>query len=102
MRGYVFCRKSSSYRLLVGIGTSNSTIDSRSASWVQAHGKTWATMVNQVAAWANIYYPNAVQAYAAWDAEPSWSSHARAEAWMHGYDNLYPARRAHGNRRSAR
>lgn len=93
-RGYVYCRRSSSYRLVIGIGTSNSTIDSHSTTWLENHGKTWATMVNQLAAWANLYYPNAVQFYAAWDAEPSWSTYDKANAWMHGYDYLYPKRRA--------
>jgi hypothetical protein len=93
IRGYAYCRQSSSYRLLIGLGTSNSTIDGRSVAWLNGHGKTWATMVHQVATWSNRYYPMA-QVYAAWDAEPSWSSYAKSEAWMHGYDILYPSRRA--------
>src|ERR671918_237507 len=35
-----------------------------------------------------------VQDFAAWDAEPSWSAPGKANAWMHGYDFAYPARRA--------
>jgi hypothetical protein len=98
IRGYAFCRRSTSYRLLIGVGTSNSTINTRSAAWVRGHGKTWATMVNQLAAFANRYYPGYVQVYGAWDAEPSWSTFTMAESWMQGYDNLYPARRAlHAN-----
>jgi hypothetical protein len=93
IRGYAYCRNSSSYRLLIGIGTSNSTIDARSTAWIRNHGKTWATMVNQVAAWANRFYPM-TQVYGAWDAEPSWSTYGKADQWMYGYDVLYPARRA--------
>ena len=93
IRGYAYCRTSSSYRLLIGIGTSNSTIDARSTTWIRNHGKTWASMVNQVAAWASRYYPM-TQVYGAWDAEPSWSRYDKAHQWMYGYDVLYPARRA--------
>jgi hypothetical protein len=93
IRGYAFCRQSSSYRLLIGVGTSNSTIDSRSAVWVRNHGKAWAAMVQQLAAWANRFYPM-TQVYGAWDAEPSWSSYGQAHEWMYGYDVLYPSRRA--------
>ena len=94
IRGYTWCRASSSYRLLIGLGTSNGTMDSRSTAWLRNHGKAWATMVNQVAAWANRYYPGSAQVYAAWDAEPSWSTYDKAHQWMYGYDVLYPARRA--------
>lgn len=93
IRGYAFCRQSSSYRLLIGVGTSNGTIDSRSAAWVRNHGKAWAAMVDQLAAWATRFYPM-TQVYGAWDAEPSWSTYDRAHDWMYGYDVMYPARRA--------
>ena len=93
IRGYTFCRQSSSYRLLMGVGTSNSGIDGRSATWLRNHGKTWASMVHHLAAWANRYYPM-TQVFAAWDAEPSWSTYGKAHEWMYGYDVLYPARRA--------
>lgn len=93
-RGYVFCRRSSSYRLQIGIGTSNSTIDGRSNTWLREHGRLWARRVREAANWANRHYPNAVQVYAAWDAEPSWSAPGKANAWMHGYDFAYPSRRA--------
>jgi hypothetical protein len=86
IRGYASCRRSSSYRLLVGMGTSNSGIDSRSVAWLQAHGRAWATSVRNVAAWANRYYPGVAQVYGAWDFEPSWSSYRSAHAWMQGYD----------------
>ena len=59
IRGYAFCRQSSSYRLLIGLGTSNSTIDGRSTDWLRNHGKAWASMVHQVANWSNRYYPMA-------------------------------------------
>jgi hypothetical protein len=93
IRGYAWCRRSSSYQLLIGIGTSNSTIDSRSSAWLRGHGRGWAGMVHQLATWSNRYYPMA-QVYAAWDAEPSWSASSKAHDWMHGYDVDYPARRA--------
>ena len=50
-------------------------------------------MVDQVATWASRFYPMA-QVYGAWDGEPSWSTYTKAHDWMHGYDVLYPARRA--------
>jgi hypothetical protein len=93
IRGYAFCRQSSSYRLLIGLGTSNGTIDGRSAAWLRNHGKAWAAMVDQLAAWATRFYPM-TQVYAAWDAEPSWSTYGKAHEWMYGYDILYPSRRA--------
>jgi hypothetical protein len=93
IRGYAYCRNSSSYRLLIGVGTSNSTMDARSTAWLRNHGKTWASMVNQLATWANRFYPM-TQVYGAWDAEPSWSTSDKAHQWMYGYDVLYPARRA--------
>ena len=93
IRGYAFCRQSSSYRLLIGVGTSNSTIDSRSTEWLRNHGKAWAAMVHQLADWAGRFYPM-TQVNAAWDAEPSWSTYDKAHEWMYGYDVLYPSRRA--------
>jgi hypothetical protein len=93
IRGYGYCRNSSSYRLLIGVGTSNSTMDARSTAWLRNHGKAWASMVNQLATWANRFYPM-TQVYGAWDAEPSWSTYDKAHQWMYGYDILYPARRA--------
>jgi hypothetical protein len=93
IRGYAYCRTSSSYRLLIGVGTSNSTINGRSDLWLQYHGRAWASMVYHLAVWSARYYP-AAQVYAAWDGEPSWSSYNKAHQWMHGYDLLYPARRA--------
>jgi hypothetical protein len=86
IRGYAYCRQNTRFRLLVGIGTSNSAIDARSHAWLQAHGAAWATSVRNVAAWANRYYPGVAQVYAAWDFEPSWSSFASADYWMRGYD----------------
>jgi len=91
IRGYAWCRTNSSHRIQIGIGTSNSTIDSRSVDWLQGHGRAWATSVRNVAAWANRYYPGVAQVYGAWDFEPSWSSFQKADAWMNGYDG-YPGR----------
>lgn len=93
-RGYAWCRRSSSYRLLIGVGTSNSGIDSKANAWLEAHGQQWSIMVEALAAWANRYYPDAVAVYGAWDAEPSWSTPAKAHAWIHGYDQGNPGRRA--------
>jgi hypothetical protein len=86
--GYAYCRQNPSFRILIGIGTSNSTIDSRTDDWLYQHGQAWATMVRQVAGVVNANWPWAAQIYAAWDAEPSWSQFSKAEAWMHGYDSV--------------
>ena len=93
-RGYVWCRRSSSFRLQIGMGTSTSTIDGRTHSWLREHGRRWAEKVREAANWANRHYPKAVQIYAAWYAEPSWSGSSKANAWMHGYDVAFPRRRA--------
>jgi hypothetical protein len=73
IRGYAFCRQSASFRLLIGLGTSNSTIDGRSTTWLRAHGRAWAGMVDQVATWASRFYPM---------------------TQVYGADVLYPTRRA--------
>jgi hypothetical protein len=86
IRGYAYCRDHPSFRLQIGVGTSNSGIDARAAAWRQGHGYAWATSVRNLAAWANRYYAGFAQVYAAWDFEPSWSTFASAESWMHGYD----------------
>lgn len=85
-RGYVFCRRSSAYTLFIGVGTSNSSIDRRSEVWLEAHGRTWASMVRSLRAWSDTYYPGRVSIYGGWDAEPSWSTYNKAEHWMHGYN----------------
>lgn len=87
-RGYAFCRRSTAYTLLIGVGTSNSGIDRRSEVWLEAHGRKWASMVRNLRAWSDLYYRGRFSIYAAWDAEPSWSSYAKAEHWMHGYNSL--------------
>ena len=92
IRGYVWCRQTPSHQILVGIGTSNSTIDRRDDGWVSAHGAAWGTMVRDVATWADRYYPGATRVYGAWDAEPSWSANGKAELWMQGYNGV-PGRR---------
>lgn len=92
VRGYVRCRTNPGFRLLVGVGTSNSAINGKSNTWLRGHGRAWAQMVNSLTAWANKYYPDHVRMFGAWDAEPSWSSFGKAEHWMHGYDG-YPGRR---------
>lgn len=86
VRGYAFCRTNSGHRLLIGMGTSNSGINGRSDAWLRAHGATWARNVRALAAWVGANYPGHAQIVAAWDFEPSWSSFAKAEQWMHGYD----------------
>lgn len=92
IRGYLYCRKNTANQVLVGIGTSNSTVDRQADPWVTAHGNAWGTMVRDVAAWTASYYPGAAQVYGAWDAEPSWSSNGKAELWMQGYNGV-PGRR---------
>jgi hypothetical protein len=96
-RGYALCRDSSSYRLLIGVGTSNSSIDSKSDGWLYRHGRAWAAMVRSLSAWAQQHYPRHVRMYGAWDAEPSWSSFAKAEQWMDGYDGVTNTRPLHAN-----
>jgi hypothetical protein len=86
VRGYAYCRGNSSHRLLIGMGTSNSAIDGRSDAWVRAHGAAWSTYVEALSAWATRYFPGHVRIHGAWDFEPSWSTFAKAEQWMHGYD----------------
>lgn len=92
VRGFAYCRRDAGYRLLIGVGTSNSGIDGRSDAWLRAHGAAWARMVSSLATWAGTYYPGHAQVTAAWDFEPSWSRYAKADQWMHGYD-AYPNRR---------
>lgn len=86
IRGYAYCRGNPNFRLQIGIGTSNAGIDARPARWQARHGQAWATSVRNVAAWANYYYPGVAQVFGAWDFEPSWSTFASANNWMHGYD----------------
>lgn len=93
VRGYAWCRQSGSYQALVGIGTSTSGIDGKDDTWLVEHASTWAWVVKHVAEWAETYYPGVVQAYAAWDAEPSWSQVHKADMWMQGYNG-------HGGRRA--
>jgi hypothetical protein len=97
VRGYVWCRQSSTYRLLIGVGTSNSNIDGRSDLWVWRHGRAWSAMIRSLGRWARDHYPHYVRMYGAWDAEPSWSRYAKAELWMDGYDGLIGARPLHAN-----
>jgi hypothetical protein len=93
IRGYAYCRQNPGFVIQIGVGTSNSGLDGRSSAWIQAHGRAWADAVRSVAAWAATYYPGVAQVYGAWDPEPSWSTFAAADAWMHGYDSA-PGRRA--------
>ncbi|HEY8546223.1 MAG TPA: hypothetical protein VIL36_14285, partial [Acidimicrobiales bacterium] len=97
VRGYAWCRRSPTQQVLVGMGTSNSTIDRRNDLWVYGHGVAWATAVRDAAAWAEAHYPGVARIYGAWDAEPSWSAPQKAEQWLRGYDSV-PGRRAlHAN-----
>jgi hypothetical protein len=93
VRGYAWCRQSAGYQALIGIGTSTSAIDNKSDTWLVEHASTWAWAVKHVAEWAETYYPGIIQAYAAWDAEPSWSAVHKADMWMQGYNG-------HGGRRA--
>ena len=94
---YAFCRTNSRHRLIIGVGTSNSTIDGRSDAWVRAHGDAWSRTVESLASWANGNFPGHAQIVGAWDVEPSWSSFAKAEQWMHGYDGNAGRRLLHVN-----
>jgi hypothetical protein len=71
-RGYVQCRQSAGYRLLIGVGTSNSAINGHSDHWIWRHGRAWAAMTRSLSAWAQAHYPSAIRMYGAWDAETSW------------------------------
>jgi hypothetical protein len=97
VRGYAFCRTSSRYRLIIGVGTSNSTLDTRTDAWARAHGAAWSRGVEALANWAHGNYPGHVQIVGAWDVEPSWSTFAKAEQWMHGYDGNGGRRLLHVN-----
>ncbi|HEX2186591.1 MAG TPA: hypothetical protein VHN78_13910, partial [Chloroflexota bacterium] len=85
VRGYVACRRNPRNQLFVGMGTSNSAIDGKSDAWLLGHSVTWAETIKGLHAWANRYYPGVIRVYAAWDAEPSWSTPWKAEVWMRGY-----------------
>jgi hypothetical protein len=95
--GYVACRADPSYRLLIGVGTSNSAIDDKPDVWLQGHGSAWAAMARDLNAWASEWFPGYAQVNAAWDFEPSWSSFAKAEQWMHGYDATAGRRNLYAN-----
>lgn len=92
VRGYVWCRQDSSYQLMVGIGTSNSRLESKDGNWIRGHGRQWATIVKHISDWADRHYPGSVRIYGAWDAEPSWSPLVHAQHWMDGYQS-YPGHR---------
>ena len=91
VKGYAYCRPDSSYRLLIGIGTSNSVADSKADDWLYNHGQAWATMVRNVAGVVNATWPSAAQIFGAYDFEPNWSSPWKANHWMTGY-NATPGR----------
>lgn len=91
VRGYVWCRRGGQ-QALVGMGTSNSAINNKPDAWLAGHGRTWAAVVRSVSDWARSTYPGAVQIYGGWDAEPSWSTYAKADRWMQGY-NGFPGNR---------
>ncbi len=97
VRGYVWCRRSPNYTLFVGVGTSNSTIDSRANAWVQEHGRQWGGMATLLSAWANTHYPGRVRLYGGWDAEPGWSKFEKADLWIRGYDSVRGRPGLHAN-----
>ena len=82
VRATLSAARTSRHRLIIGVGTSNSTIDGRSDAWVRAHGDAWSRTVESLASWANGNFPGHAQIVGAWDVEPSWSSFAKAEQWM--------------------
>ncbi len=92
VRGYAWCRRDSRRQALVGMGTSNSGLDTKADAWIAGHGGTWANVVRSVSEWVNRTYPGIAQVYGAWDAEPSWSAYRKADMWMQGY-NGYPGNR---------
>lgn len=92
VRGFAYCRSDAGHRLLIGVGTSNSGINGRTDAWLRAHGDAWARMVRSLATWVEREYRGHARITAAWDFEPSWSTFAKAEQWMHGYD-AHPGRR---------
>jgi hypothetical protein len=85
IRGWAYCRTNPNLRILVGIGTSNSTIDHDSTAWLTSHGRAWGSMAGALSRWAARWYPGFAQVFGAWDFEPSWSSFAKADAWLNGY-----------------
>jgi hypothetical protein len=95
IRGYHGCASGAIFMRL-GVGISNCLIGGASATvcqsspaetWVRDHGEAWGLMVNGLRTWVvNNGYNARVAIYAGWDMEPSWSSFARADAWMHGFD----------------
>lgn len=97
VRGYAYCRSDPGHRLIIGVGTSNSAINGKSDAWLRAHGNAWARNVAAVAAWVDANYPGHAQVVAAWDVEPSWSSFAKADQWMHGYDGYQGRRMLYAN-----
>jgi hypothetical protein len=97
VRGYGYCRSNTSYQLLIGIGTSNSVIDNKADSWLVQHGQAWAAMVRDVNNTVNANWPGTAQIFGAWDFEPSWSTPAKADQWMHGYDSVTGRRALYAN-----
>lgn len=97
VRGFAYCRQDPNHRLLIGMGTSTSAIDSRDDGWLRGHGDAWSRTVEALAAWVNHYYPGYAQISAAWDVEPSWSTFHKAEQWMHGYDDYGGAQLLYAN-----
>src|SRR5262245_41279073 len=85
VRGYAYCRTNRSLRILVGVGTSNSAIDGKTATWLGGHGHAWGSMVVALNAWANHWYPGFALVLGAWDFEPSWSTFPKADAWLNAY-----------------
>jgi hypothetical protein len=97
IRGYAWCRRSPGQQILIGMGTSNSTIDKRNDVWIVGHGVEWSIAVRDAAAWADANFPSVAKVYGAWDAEPSWSAPGKAERWMQGYDSVPGRRPLHAN-----
>jgi hypothetical protein len=97
VRGYVWCRRSGNFQLMVGMGTSNSAVQNKPDGWLHGHGQRWAAVVANINFWAEHFYPGIARVYGAWDVEPSWSSPGKADSWMLGYNSHPPRRSLHAN-----
>lgn len=74
-------------QLIIGVGTNNKNYSCTTNTQINAHGRAWATMINNI----NQYFIdhqmfNQVSAWGASDMELAWSGPAFTRAWVDGYD----------------
>jgi hypothetical protein len=82
--GYVTCVRSSRTHLELAIGTSNF-----GQLVTPGHGRAWAAMVNDVAAWTQANgLGDRVNVDGASDIELAWSGPGRARRWVNAYSSL--------------